>query len=408
MSQRPTPSFTTKVPEEIAGHKESSILLRILALCLTSIVVAVHYTNYGPLIPILEKVLHITSGQAGLLSTFLFLGLAVTYIPAGILSDRYGARRVLVVSSILLTLGAVLLPLFPNLTWILVCRFIAGIGSGGTFVAGAGVASSLERHSSLGQGLYGGSIQIGSGLGLLLTPQLNSNFGWQGAFLIWGLAGIASILAWLFIKESSQAHRTTKIDIGAGLRSSAVWTLGLSHLGTFGVGNAIAAWIAVYLAHQYGISLALAATLGSLALLTGMFFRPLGGILLARQVIGAIPLLRLGTILGGLGVALLAIPLRFPPIAALGLTALAIGATMPYTSVFNEAAHLRGVGKGIAQGMASDISIPAVLIGPPLIGFILERTNSFTLAFGSILIFSCIAIIASFLAGPAVKRETIS
>ena len=103
--------------------------MRIFAACLTSVVVAVHYTNYGPLIPSLIADLHIDNGQAGLMSTFFFLGLAVMYIPAGILADRYGQRPVLIGSSILFVLGAILLPLFPNLFWVLVCRFIAGLGS---------------------------------------------------------------------------------------------------------------------------------------------------------------------------------------------------------------------------------------------------------------------------------------
>ncbi len=34
-------------------HKAGGIPLRIFAICLTSVVVAVHYTNYGPLIPTL-------------------------------------------------------------------------------------------------------------------------------------------------------------------------------------------------------------------------------------------------------------------------------------------------------------------------------------------------------------------
>ena len=250
-------------------------------------------------------------------------------------------------------------------------------------------------------------MQIGSGLGLLLTPQLYAWFNWQGAFLCWGLLGIASILVWLFVDDGFEAHHRTKVNIRAGLRSPAVWTLGLSHMGTFGLGNAIAAWIAVYLAHQYGLSLGLAATLGSIALLSGMFFRPLGGILLARRAIRPIPLLRIGTILGAAGVALLALPLRFPPLAALGMAAIAIGATIPYTPVFNEAARLKGVGKGIAQGLVSLISTPTVLLGPPLIGFLFEHTGSITVAFSSILIFAGIAIAASFLAGPAVRRETL-
>ncbi|TMF51703.1 MAG: MFS transporter, partial [Chloroflexi bacterium] len=306
-------------PGQTRGRQPSSVSLRIFAVCLTSVVVAVHYTNFGPLIPVMRDSLHITNGQAGLLSTFLFLGLAVTYIPAGALIDHYGPRPVLIGSSILLVLGGVLLPLIPNITWILLCRALVGFGAGGTFVAGAGVAASLGKHSFLGQGLYGGSVQIGSGLGLLLTPQLYAWFNWQGAFLCWGLLGIASILVWLFVDDGFEAHHRTKVNIRAGLRSPAVWTLGL---------NAIAAWIAVYLAHQYGLSLGLAATLGSIALLSGMFFRPLGGILLARRAIRPIPLLRIGTILGAAGVALLALPLRFPPLAALGMAAIAIGATI--------------------------------------------------------------------------------
>jgi nitrate/nitrite transporter NarK len=409
MSQPPPTTLATRALQEPAKrHQPSSIPLRIIALCLTSIVTAVNYTNYGPLIPIMRTDLHINSGQAGLMSTLLFLGLAVTYIPAGAFADRYGPRPLLIGSCILLVVGGVLLSLIPNITWILLCRAIIGFGAGGAFVAGAGVAASMGKYSPLAQGLYGGSVQIGSGLGLLITPLLYGWVGWRGAFLLWGLFAILAIIAWLYINDGQEVHVPTKVDVRAGLRSPAVWTLGLAHMGTFGLGNAIAAWIAVYLAHQYGLTLGLAATLGSIALLTGMFFRPLGGILIGRRIIGAIPLLRIGTIMGFAGVTLLAIPLRFPPLAIAGMGLIAIGATIPYTSVFNEAARLRDVGKGIAQGLVSVISSPTVILGPPIIGFLLEQTGNFTLAFTSILIFSGISITASFLAGPAVKRETIS
>jgi nitrate/nitrite transporter NarK len=407
MSRSRTTPFVPSITED-QYRRLSSVALRIFAASLTSIVVAVHYTNYGPLIPIMRTDLHIDNTQAGLMSTLLFLGLAVTYIPAGILSDRFGPRLVLIGSTILLTAGGVALPLIPNIFWILACRLVLGFGAGAAFVAGASVAASLGKYSPLGQGMYGGSVQIGSGMGLLVTPLLLAHFGWRGAFFFWGILGSAAILVWLFVNDAQTTYKPSRIDVRAGIRSPAVWTLGLSHMGTFGLGNAIAAWIAIYLTHQYGLPLSLAATLGSVALLTGMFFRPLGGILIGRGIIHAIPLLRLGTILGCVGVALLAIPLRLPPLAVLGMACIAIGATIPYTSVFNEAARLRNVGKGVAQGLVSVISTPTVLLGPPLIGFLFERTGSFTIAFGSILLFSCGAITASFLAGPAVGRETLA
>lgn len=407
MSQPRTPIVTSETPVKAGRQRSSSsIPLRIFAVCLTSALVAVNYTNYGPLIPTLRSELHISNGQAGLFSTLLFLGLAVTYIPGGILADRYGSRPVLFGSSILFVLGELLLPLFPNLTWMLICRAIIGFGSGPAFVAGARVAASLERHAALGQGLYGGSVQVGSGTGLLITPLLLAWFGWRGAFLVWGLLGISSIIVWLFVHEAQELHQATGVDVRAGLRSPSIWSLGLSHMGTFGLGNAIAAWIAIYLVHQYGLTLGLAATLGSVALLTGVFFRPLGGILIGRRVIDPIPLLRIGTLFGFLGVLLLAIPLSFAPFVIAGMGLIAIGATIPYTSVFNEAAHLRGVSKGIGQALVSVISMPTVILGPPLIGFLFQQTGSFTLAFGSILLFSIVAVTASFLAGPAVKRES--
>jgi nitrate/nitrite transporter NarK len=208
------------------------------------------------------------------------------------------------------------------------------------------------------------------------------------------------------VNDGQEVHTPTRVDVKAGLRSPSVWTLGLSHMGTFGIGNATAAWIAVYLAHQYGLSLGLAAALGSFALLTGMFFRPLGGILIGRGIIGAIPLLRLGTIMGFIGVAFLALPLHIPFLVVTGMALIAIGATIPYTSVFNEAARLRDVGKGVAQGLVSVISVPTVILGPPLIGFLFGYTGNFSLAFGSMLLFSAVSVTSSFLAGPAVGRET--
>ncbi len=408
MSRPRISAMSSSLPESTVQQQQTaSVPLLIFAVCLTSVVTAVNYTNYGPLIPTLEKQLHITSGQAGLMSTFLFLGLAAMYIPAGIFIDRVGPRYVLISSCILLTLGGVLLPLYPNLIWILVWRMVVGFGTGGAFVAGANIASRMGKHASLAQGLYGGSIQVGSGCGLLITPLFFAWLGWQGTFLLWGLLGLLAVIAWAFIHDRQEIHPSQRRDVAAGLRSPSVWALGLSHQGNFGVGNAIAAWIAVYLATQYGLSLALAATLGSFALLAGMFFRPLGGILLARRVIGAIPLLRIGTMVSSVGLLLLVLPVRSPVVVIVGLAALATGTTTPYTPVFNEAAKLRTVGKGVAQGLVSIISCPAVIIGPPLIGLIYGATGNISLAFSSILIFGGIAIVSSMLAGPAVRHETV-
>src|SRR5258708_25591898 len=125
MTQQRTPVYPADTSAGTSQmHKAGSIPLRIFAICLTSVVVAVHYTNYGPLIPTLINDLHISSGQTGLFSTFLFSGLAVIYIPAGTFADRYCQRPGLIGSSVLLVLCASLLPLSPHLSWLLLIPFI--------------------------------------------------------------------------------------------------------------------------------------------------------------------------------------------------------------------------------------------------------------------------------------------
>ncbi|HEY7415124.1 MAG TPA: MFS transporter, partial [Ktedonobacteraceae bacterium] len=232
-------AFSAEAVQE-RSRQASSVPWLIFAACLTAVSSSIYYTDYSPLIPTMQTEIHINSGQAGLFSTLLVLGLAIAYIPAGLLIDRYGARLVLLVSTLVFTIGGLLLPLFPNVTWMLTWRLIAGIGIGGAFIAGAGVAAGQGRYAPLGLGLYGGSVQVGSGLGLLVTPLLLTWVGWRGSFLLWVLPGFISLVAWLFVNDGTETRRVTKLNLGVGLRSSAVWTLGLSHLGTFGLGNSIA------------------------------------------------------------------------------------------------------------------------------------------------------------------------
>src|SRR2546429_6763622 len=102
-------NIAEKLQEPAKRRLPSSILLRIGALCLTSAVSAVNYTNYGPLIPVLRTDLHINNGQAGLMSTLLFLGLAGMYISACAVLGRYWQRPVLIWSNILPAGGGVVL-----------------------------------------------------------------------------------------------------------------------------------------------------------------------------------------------------------------------------------------------------------------------------------------------------------
>ena len=87
------------MPASRAGNPPTGGTLRQLAvLALAALAVAANFTNYGAVIPALRAELHASAAQVGLLSTLLYVGIGVTYLPGGLLVDRIGPRRVLCVA----------------------------------------------------------------------------------------------------------------------------------------------------------------------------------------------------------------------------------------------------------------------------------------------------------------------
>jgi predicted MFS family arabinose efflux permease len=395
------------VPETLPTHplpatqNSHHIVLRLIAICLAPVAIGINFTNYGPLIPLLQNELHVDSGQIGLFSTLLFLGLALTNIPGGILSDRFGSRTTMLGSLALVCVGSLLFPFAPNFTLMALCRVLVGLGAGAALVAGSHATAELGKYEALGQGLNGGVALLGAGLGLLATSQLLGPLGWRDALLVSGVLGVVALLVWLLVPGKVAIHATEehqKADPALGIRTPAIWKLGFSNMGTFGLINATAAWLAVYFTNRYNLPLELAAGLGSLGLFAGIFFRPLGGILLART---QRPLLfiRLGTIMAFLGLGMLALPVILLPFSLFGLLLFILGTTLPYAAIFSSAASVgraSPIGPGVAQGLIAVMASPAAIIGPPIIGLFLTQTHSFTLAFGVIaLTFSVVGVVAS-------------
>jgi cyanate permease len=384
--------------------------VRLSALALAAVAISVNFTDYGPLIPLLQRELHVTSGATGLLSTLLYVGIGLSYLPGGWLADRYGSRRVLFVALLLAGAGGCLLPLIPDLVWIVLCRFVIGLGAGAAIVAGS-QAARQGTYAAFGQGLFGGAMQLGAGLGLFATPTLQGLFGWQGAFTAWGVLGLgASVLCLLALSGEVSGGATAPASrrIAMAFCSPSLWTIGLVHLGTLGLGQAIAPWLAVYFALSYGLPLDLSAMLGAMGLLTGTLFRPLGGLLLSRKVFTHSALMRAGTALACVGVAMLALPLHVPLVTGWGLALFACGTTLPYAAVFDEAGRIGAEsawGPGTAQGVVSVISAPVSAFGPLLIGALLGQHGNFALPFGALVPVGVVALIAALIAGSLVTRS---
>src|SRR6516225_546033 len=169
-----------------------------LSLVPTFIVVAVDATGMGiilPLLPFYSQCLGATPFLVGALVSVYAVCQLVSGPIVGILSDRYGRRKVLLVSQLGTLAGFVLLALAPNLTLVFLARIIDGLTSGNISVAHAYAAEhSTPETRKQALGATSGAI----GTGLVLGPALSGFLVPYGATApVWAAAvlSLISILA---------------------------------------------------------------------------------------------------------------------------------------------------------------------------------------------------------------------
>ncbi|WP_441259544.1 MFS transporter [Bradyrhizobium sp. 521_C7_N1_3] len=181
------PGSATEARETMAGEST-------LTLIPTFVVVAVDATGMGiilPLLPFYSQRLGATPFLLGALISAYAVCQLVAGPAVGMLSDRYGRRKVLVVSQIGTFIGFILLALAGNLTLVFLARIIDGLTSGNISVAHAYAAEhSAPATRKQALGMTSGAI----GTGLLLGPALSSFLVHYGQTApVWAAAALSLI-----------------------------------------------------------------------------------------------------------------------------------------------------------------------------------------------------------------------
>ncbi len=137
-----------------------------------------------------------SNALAGLITMYL-LGLAVAQVVYGVLSDRYGRRPIIYTGLAIYIAGAAASALAPTLGWLLVGRFVWGIGSAAPRVITLSVVRDTHEGDQMAKVMsFIMAIFIlvpvfAPTLGALLTAWLS----WRGMF---GFTVLAAIAVWLW------------------------------------------------------------------------------------------------------------------------------------------------------------------------------------------------------------------
>lgn len=345
---------------------------------LTFIALGIVTAAFGPALPELAVQTGSSIEAVGAIFTTLFLGALTAQAVSGFLIDRWGARTVLLVSSVILAAGTLGVAFSTSLTLYLVCGVLMGIGHGAVDVAtNVLIAAVYEKRSLTVLNLLHFFFGTGAVMGPLAASFLLRQFGtalpalWAGSAVLVLAVPLVFFLA--LSPRSAPAVRGEVTPAAPILRSNWLWLTALLLMIYVGTETGLGNWTPVYMLRTTPFNDASAALTASgfwLALTAGR----LAGTFLGKRLQPR-DLLRL-SVLGGLaGGILLAASSGSAVLTIAGvlLAGFSFGPIFPTTVALVTSRIPRAAGKATSLVTAFG-SIGGMLL-PALQGVLIERVS---------------------------------
>ena len=154
-----------------------------------------------PLLPLLMRLFQVSTSKVSLLVSISTGAVAATAPLVGLLADRFGRRRVIVPSALLLAVPALLAATSQTYGQLLFWRFWQGVFTPGVFAATVAYVSE-EWTVGMGSAMsaYVAGTAVGGFSGRSVAAVVTQHASWQAAYVVLGilnLAGAVAIWAWL-------------------------------------------------------------------------------------------------------------------------------------------------------------------------------------------------------------------
>jgi ACS family glucarate transporter-like MFS transporter len=403
------------VPNKFAGAVIAYVLLFTMALINYLDRVALSVAA-GPI----SKEFDLTPVQMGyLFSSFLWTYL-ICVIPAGILADRYGAKRVCSGGMGLWSVATVLTGAVAGFLPLLATRLVMGVGESTSYPSANKFIREQVPSDKRGFAttIFNSGAYAGPAFGAILIGWLVASFGWRIAFIIAGAIGLLWLVPWMVWFRGASENRAGDSaapaiassalargePVGAGLagllRSKSMWGIAVTQGCGVYTQYLFLTWLPSYLQAAKGMDLKQAAIYTALPYICAVIL----GILLGKV---SDKLLKPGHLEAGK---------RRPMVAVMMICSSAILLTPLVNNVWTVVAllsiSLTGISTAISLNMAllNDLldspddagkanSLALVggnafgIVAPIATGYIVAATHSYSYAFataGALLLFGAV------------------
>ena len=160
------------------------------------------------LLPPIMTEFGLTYAQAGLLSATFFYAYTGMQLPAGVLGDRWGRRRMVLAGVLLSAAASVFTGFAGALAALFAARLATGLSQGLLFSNDRVIiaATTPRDRIALGQGISFSGPGLGTTLGLVLAGALGAVLPWRDVFLLFSVPPLlAAWLLWRYVPEPAPA-----------------------------------------------------------------------------------------------------------------------------------------------------------------------------------------------------------
>jgi MFS family permease len=361
-----------------------------------------------PVLPLYASTFGVNEATLGLVITAFGLGRLLVDIPAGLLAEKLGRRVLMCGGPLLLALGSLGCAVADSFGWLVVFRFLQGLGAGAYMTAAGIVCADVSTPETRGRimALFQSALLIGAGSGPAVGGFLAASFGYTSAFWVAMLIGLgsASYSLWRYRETKRPGRHGEDHSLRAFvpvLRSRLLVVALVASLGVFMTRSSAFMQLLPLLGQQrFGMGPAEMGIGFAMLAGTNLVLLPTSGWLVQR--FGTVPLVVLAC-LGLAGGMALAAWTTIPSLFYVAMIVLGLGSALEGPSLSSYAiAHAPNGQYGPTVGAMRFAGDLGFVLGPVAIGALIDATG---VGYGGALWASAVVLVGVAVLFMAVARD---
>lgn len=365
-------------------------------LCALYLLLYLDRVNIATAAPLIQSELHLGNAALGVVLSAFAYSYAFCQLIGGLAGERFGPRRTLCASVILVCIATAATGLSFGIAALIAARIVLGFGEGAALPT---ATQAMAKRLPQGQwGFAQGVTHAFARLGNFATPPIVAALivfsSWRVAFLVLAVTGLVWIVAWLFWFHEPYSPPTTPRKADAvsfaqwcviAKRTAPVTAVNFCYGWTLWL---FLTWIPSFFVQNYHLSLTGSALYSAGVFLGGLVGDALGGLASDRilHVSGNLIFARRSVIvtgfLGGCACLLAVMFSTDATMAAIMLSLAFFFAELIVAPSWAVTMDIMPAHPGLASGIMNFGSAFAGIVSPLAFGLMVDATGSWTIPFG--------------------------